>query len=43
MPLEHRSHLVLAPNARHFVNPHQVAAQVEGGVVMGLRATYFGG
>ena len=34
--------MVLATNAGHFVNPHQVAAQVEGGVVMGLSATYFG-
>ena len=34
--------MVLATNAGHFVNPHQVAAQVEGGVVMGLSATFFG-
>ena len=34
--------MVLATNAGHFVNPHQVAAQVEGGVAMGLSATFFG-
>jgi isoquinoline 1-oxidoreductase beta subunit len=34
--------MVLATNAGHFVNPHQVAAQVEGGVVMGLSAAFFG-
>jgi len=34
--------MVLATNAGHIVNPHQVAAQVEGGVAMGLSATFFG-
>jgi isoquinoline 1-oxidoreductase subunit beta len=34
--------MVLATNCGHAVNPHQIAAQVEGGVAYGLSATLYG-
>ena len=34
--------MVLALNCGHAVNPHQIAAQVEGSVAYGLSATMFG-
>ena len=34
--------MVLALNCGHAVNPHQIAAQVEGSVVYGLSATLYG-
>jgi isoquinoline 1-oxidoreductase beta subunit len=34
--------MVLALNCGHPVNPHQIAAQVEGSVAMGLSGVYFG-
>jgi len=34
--------MVLALNCGHAVNPHQIAAQVEGSVAYGLSATLFG-
>jgi isoquinoline 1-oxidoreductase beta subunit len=34
--------MVLALNCGHAVNPHQIAAQVEGSVAYGLTATMFG-
>src|SRR5215813_6588897 len=34
--------MVLALNCGHAVNPHQIAAQVEGSVAYGLSATFYG-
>jgi isoquinoline 1-oxidoreductase beta subunit len=34
--------MVLATNCGHAVNPHQIAAQVEGGVAYGLSAALYG-
>ena len=34
--------MVLATNCGHAVNPHQIAAQVEGGVAYGLSALFYG-
>ncbi|HWP14772.1 MAG TPA: molybdopterin cofactor-binding domain-containing protein, partial [Xanthobacteraceae bacterium] len=34
--------MVLALNCGHSVNPHQIAAQVEGSVAYGLSATFYG-
>jgi isoquinoline 1-oxidoreductase beta subunit len=34
--------MVLALDCGHAVNPHQIAAQVEGSVAYGLTATMFG-
>jgi isoquinoline 1-oxidoreductase beta subunit len=34
--------MVLATNCGHAVNPHQISAQVEGGVCYGLTATLYG-
>ena len=34
--------MVLALNCGHAVNPQQIAAQVEGSVVYGLTATFYG-
>ena len=34
--------MVLALNCGHAVNPHQIAAQVEGSVALGLSATLYG-
>jgi isoquinoline 1-oxidoreductase beta subunit len=34
--------MVIALNCGHAVNPHQIAAQVEGSVAYGLSATFYG-